>query len=72
MEQKDYYEILGIEKTANQKQLKDAYRTLALRYHPDRNKGIPGAPKSERGCRGPLVLYQGNRTQMNADKHRFF
>ena len=43
MEQKDYYEILGIEKTANQKQLKDAYRNLALKFHPDRNKGNPDA-----------------------------
>lgn len=43
MEQKDYYEILGIEKTANQKQVKDAYRNLALKHHPDRNKGNPGA-----------------------------
>jgi DnaJ-class molecular chaperone len=43
MEQKDYYEILGIEKTANQKQVKDAYRNLALKHHPDRNKGNPDA-----------------------------
>ena len=43
MEQKDYYEILGIKKTANQKQVKEAYRNLALKHHPDRNKGNPGA-----------------------------
>ena len=43
MEQKDYYEILEIEKTANQKRVKEAYRNLALKHHPDRNKGNPGA-----------------------------
>ena len=43
MEQKDYYEILGIEKEAGQKQIKDAYRSLALTYHPDRNRDNPGA-----------------------------
>ncbi|MGA8862239.1 MAG: molecular chaperone DnaJ [Gallionella sp.] len=38
----DYYEVLGVAKDADQKAIKDAFRTLALKYHPDRNKE-PGA-----------------------------
>lgn len=36
--QRDYYEILGVPKDAEHETIKDAFRRLALRYHPDRNK----------------------------------
>lgn len=43
MEQRDYYDILGVDGNSNQTQVKEAYRRLALQYHPDRNKGNPAA-----------------------------
>jgi len=63
MKYKDYYEILGITRTATDKEIKSAYRKLAKKYHPDVNKAKDAAEKFKDVNEAYEVLSDPNKRQ---------
>jgi molecular chaperone DnaJ len=55
MEKRDYYEILGVSKSATKEEIKKAYRKQALKFHPDKN---PGDKKSEENFKEAAEAYE--------------
>src|SRR5947208_2409152 len=45
VEHKDYYSILGVDRRADEREIKAAFRRMARRYHPDVNPGNPAAER---------------------------
>ena len=73
MNQRDFYEVLGVSPDADDKQIKDAYRQLAFQYHPDRNAEDPAASeKMKRVNEAYAVLSNpGKREEYDALRQRF-
>ncbi|DAC72389.1 MAG TPA: molecular chaperone DnaJ [Thermoplasmata archaeon] len=68
MEKKDYYEILGLERSASKDDIKKAYRKLALKYHPDKNKEKGAEEKFKEISEAYGVLYDDEKRKMY-DQH---
>ncbi len=64
MEKRDYYEVLGVSKTATADEIKSAYRKLAMKYHPDRNPGNKEAEeKFKEAAEAYDVLHDAEKRQ---------
>lgn len=72
-EKRDYYEVLGVPKNASKDSIKDAYRKLALQYHPDRNKSPEAEEKFKEISEAYAVLSDdGKRQQYDMLGHAGF
>ncbi|MBW0596951.1 molecular chaperone DnaJ [Mycoplasma anatis] len=65
---RDYYEILGINKKANEKEIKSAYRKLAMKYHPDKNKE-PGADEKMKEINEAYEVLSDPQKRANYDNY---
>lgn len=64
MSKRDYYDVLGVGKSAGDPEIKSAYRKLALKYHPDRNPGDKAAEEQfKEAAEAYSVLADGDKRQ---------
>jgi molecular chaperone DnaJ len=69
MSKRDYYEVLGVARTASEDELKKAYRRCAMKHHPDRNPGDAAAEAAFKECKEAYeVLSDGGKRRIY-DQH---
>jgi DnaJ-class molecular chaperone len=73
MAQEDYYQVLGVDQKATDQQIKDAFRKLAFKYHPDRNKENPVAVEKMKGINEAYAVLSDPAKKREYDtlKNRF-
>jgi len=62
-EKRDYYEVLGVEKGADKKEIKKAYRKLAMKYHPDVSEDPESGDKFKEISEAYAVLSDAEKRQ---------
>src|SRR5688572_1509734 len=67
-EKRDFYEVLGVERSAGDDEIRRTYRKLALKYHPDRNPNDPEAEKSFKECSEAFTVLSDTEKRAAYDK----
>ena len=67
MAKRDYYEVLGVNKSASADQIKSAYRKLAVKYHPDKNKNDKGAEEKFKEASEAYHVLSNSERKQNYD-----
>ena len=68
MAKRDYYEVLGVNKSANKDEIKKSYRKLALKYHPDKNKGDKSAEEKFKEASEAYHVLSDDKRKANYDQ----
>jgi len=68
MAKSDYYEILGVNKSASAEEIKKAYRNSALKYHPDKNKGDKNSENKFKEASEAYHILSDNERRKNYDQ----
>jgi molecular chaperone DnaJ len=65
---RDYYEVLGVTRSATEQEIKSAYRKLALQHHPDRNPNNPDAEERFKECTEAYTVLADTDKRANYDR----
>ena len=65
---RDYYEILGVDRQSSSKEIKNAYRKLAFKYHPDKNQGDAAAEQKFKEAAEAYDILSNNEKKSRYDQ----
>ena len=68
MSKRDYYEVLGVGKTASDPDIKKAYRSLAVKFHPDKNPGDAEAEEKFKECAEAYSVLSDSQKRSQYDR----